>query len=211
MQKEYKTLKTDSTAKYEEKKSKFIAHAIPVSSEKEALKFIDSKKTEFWDATHNVFSYNVYEENLLMRSSDDGEPQGTAGPPVAEAISKAELQNIVLVVTRYFGGTQLGASGLLRAYGKVASMCLENAEVVNKILCNEVSVNFEYTSLGKLQNVMHIKDYEIKEIKYEKDVEMTVLVPVDEMVKFMDIVNEALNGKVNTKIGNETYRTVKVK
>jgi len=211
MQKEYKTLLTDATAKYEEKKSKFIAHAIPVSNEKEALKFIDSKKTEFWDATHNVFSYNVYEENLLMRSSDDGEPQGTAGPPVAEAISKAELQNIVLVVTRYFGGTQLGASGLLRAYGKVASMCLENAEVVKKILCNEVSIIFKYTSLGKLQNVMHIKDYEVKEIKYEKDVEMVVLVAIDEMEKFMNTVNEALNGNVNTKIGKETYRTVKVK
>jgi len=210
MQKEYKTLLTDATAKYEEKKSKFIAHAIPVSNEKEALEFINSKKAEFWDATHNVFSYNVFEDNYIQRSSDDGEPSGTAGPPIVEVISKAGLQNVVLVVTRYFGGTQLGAAGLLRAYGKAASMCLENAEIVNKILCNEVSVMFEYTLLGRLQNVLHVKDYEIKSVTYEKDVEMTVLVPVDNMEQFMGIVEEALNGRVKTKTGEKVYRTVKL-
>jgi len=211
LQKEYKTILSDSHAKYEEKKSKFIAHAKSVSSEKEALEFVASKKTEFWDATHNVFSYNVYEDNFIQRASDDGEPQGTAGLPVMEIINKSGLQNIVMVVTRYFGGTQLGAAGLIRAYGKSASLCLDAAILVKKVLCFQVSVMFEYPLLGKLQNVLLQKGYEIEAVKYEKDVEMTVLVPIDDIDGFSGIVNEALNAKVTIDIGEKVYQTIKCK
>ncbi|MFA6309529.1 MAG: YigZ family protein [Clostridia bacterium] len=210
LQKEYKTILGDSHAKYEEKKSKFIAHAKSVSDEKEALEFINSKRTEFWDATHNVFSYNVFEENFIQRSSDDGEPQGTAGLPVMEIINKSGLQNIVIVVTRYFGGTQLGASGLIRAYGKSASLCIDAAVIIKKVLCYEINLMFEYSLIGKLQNNLMQKGYEIKNTKYEKDVEMTVLVPYDEFEKFTGIVNEALNARVIIDVGDKVYQTIKL-
>lgn len=210
MQKEYKTILSDSHAKYEEKKSKFIAHAKPVSTEKEALEFINSEKAEFWDATHNVFSYNVFEENFIQRSSDDGEPQGTAGLPIMEIINKSGLQNIAIVVTRYFGGTQLGASGLIRAYGKSASVCIDAAVIIKKVLCFEVNLMFEYSLIGKLQNDLMQKGYEIKKTKYEKEVEMTVLVPCDDLERFTGIVNEALNARITISVGKKVYQTIKL-
>jgi uncharacterized YigZ family protein len=210
LQKEYKTILGDSHAKHEEKKSKFIAHAKPVSTEKEALEFINSTRAELWDATHNVFSYNVFEENFIQRSSDDGEPQGTAGLPVMETINKSGLQNIAIVVTRYFGGTQLGAPGLIRAYGRSASLCIDAAVIIKKVLCFEVNLMFEYSLIGKLQNNLMQKGYEIKSTKYEKNVEMTVLVPCDDLEKFTGIVNEALNARVTIDIGDEVYQTIKI-
>ena len=112
----YKTVKSDGEALIIEKKSKFIATVKPVTSDEEAQAFLAQMRSEYSDATHNVYAY-VIDENNIFRYSDDGEPSGTAGMPVLDTIRKEGLVDVAVVVTRYFGGTLLGTGGLVHAYG----------------------------------------------------------------------------------------------
>ena len=108
MAEKYRTILNEAQAEIVEKKSRFISYAKPVKTEEEAREFIDMIKKMNWDATHNVFAYQVGERNEIQRFSDDGEPQGTAGMPVLTVLTGEEIKNTVIVVTRYFGGTLLG-------------------------------------------------------------------------------------------------------
>jgi uncharacterized YigZ family protein len=205
---EYKTILKESTAEIKEKKSRFIASAKPASSEEEALEFINSLKTRYWNATHNVYAYYIVGENIIQRFSDDGEPSGTAGMPVLEVIKRKDLQNLVVVVTRYFGGTLLGAAGLIRAYGKSASLAVEAAVIVKKRLCTEVNIMVEYPLLGRIQNFLGLSGYAIKNIIYGQDVEIIAYVPVDAISSFTSLVEEASNAQAIIAIGSKAYITV---
>lgn len=205
MLKEYKTVSSQAVAELEEKKSRFIATVKPVATEEEAFEFINALKTKYWDATHNVYAFSIGTESLLQRFSDDGEPSGTAGLPVMEAIKRSDLRDVAVVVTRYFGGTLLGAAGLIRTYGRSALMGLEAAGVVTRRLCREMQLVMEYTLLGKLQNVVLAAGYSIKEITYGADVEMAVRVPVDETDEFEKLVIEASSGRVLIEQGEQGY------
>ncbi|MGI6085601.1 MAG: IMPACT family protein, partial [Acetivibrionales bacterium] len=125
--KSFRTIIKEGYYLVEEKRSRFIARAKPIITEQEALDYIQQIKTACWDATHNCYAYLVETDSLYQRYSDDGEPQGTAGLPILDVIRKKNLQNVVVVVTRYFGGILLGAGGLVRAYGKACAGGLENA------------------------------------------------------------------------------------
>ena len=111
---EYKTVRKNAQDQFVEKRSRFIGYACPVQTEQEALDFITSKKSEHWDASHNVYAYIL--RDGTMRFSDDGEPQGTAGMPVLDVLRKSGVTDVVTVATRYFGGILLGGGGLVRAY-----------------------------------------------------------------------------------------------
>ncbi|MGB3990232.1 MAG: YigZ family protein, partial [Acetivibrionales bacterium] len=163
MRKDYLTVSKEAAAEIEEKKSRFIATVRPVSSEQEAQDFINRLKTKYWDATHNVYAYYICAESTLQKFSDDGEPSGTAGLPVLEAIKKLEVQDVAVVVTRYFGGTLLGASGLVRAYGKSAAVGIEAAGIVRKLLCTEVRVTIDYSMLGRIQAAIASRGYSVKD------------------------------------------------
>lgn len=202
---EYKTVLNYATAEYEEKKSRFIASIKPVATEEEAVEFINQLKAKYWDASHNVYAYCIGGDNIVRRFSDDGEPSGTAGLPVLEVIKRMELQDLVVVVTRYFGGTLLGAAGLVRAYGKSALLGIEAAGIVKKKLCEEIRVILEYPVLGKVQNRVATCGYKIKDIKYTQDVEMVMLVPIDERDRFIEYINEATNGEALVEIGKKEY------
>ena len=115
-------------------KSKFIGYASPINSEDEAIEFINQIRKKHSDATHNVYAYVYGDNNSIQRYSDDGEPSGTAGMPVLNVIKLEDLRNVVVVVTRYFGGVKLGAGGLVRAYTKGAKIGLDNGIIVDKIL-----------------------------------------------------------------------------
>lgn len=208
MQKEYKTVLNFAIAEIEEKKSKFIASVKPVSNEDEALSFINGLKSKFWDATHNVYAYYIVGNNIVQRFSDDGEPTGTAGMPILEVIKRRNLQNVVVVVTRYFGGTLLGAAGLIRAYGKCASNGLDSAVVITKRLCTEVSLVIEYTLFGKLQSAIIANGYTIKKIIYEQDVEVILYIPVDEVKKFLEMVNESTNARCILESRSKSFITI---
>lgn len=125
----FTTVRQEAHVDFEEKKSIFIGHAIRTDTEEEAQAFIKQLKKEYQDATHNVFAYLMRGE-IVARYSDDGEPQGTAGMPVLDVIRKSGVRNVCVVVTRYFGGTLLGAGGLVRAYSHAASLALEAAGII---------------------------------------------------------------------------------
>ena len=122
------TLFQEASAEFEEKKSVFIGHAKPVQTEEEALAFIKQKKSEYADARHNVWAYRL-RGDITVRCSDDGEPQGSAGIPVLDALRKSGVSDAVLVVTRYFGGILLGAGGLVRAYSHAAKLAIDAAGI----------------------------------------------------------------------------------
>jgi len=208
LNKEYKTVLNHAVYEIEEKKSRFIASVKPVSAEDEALEFINELKSKYWDATHNVYAYYIGTNNITQRFSDDGEPSGTAGLPVLEVIKRMEVQDLAVVVTRYFGGTLLGASGLIRAYGKSASLGIEAAQVVTKKLCKEITVILEYTMLGKVQSLLISKGFTIKDVIYEQDVKIKVFIPEDEVEAFTNFITETTNAKAVMEIGPKTYITL---
>ncbi len=208
MDKEYKTVLNSAVCEIEEKKSRFISSVKPVSSEEEAVSFINGLRSKYWDATHNVYAYSIGGNNIIQRFTDAGEPSGTAGLPMLEVIKRLEVQNLAIVVTRYFGGTLLGSAGLIRAYGKSAANGIEAAGIVIKKLCREVSVIIEYTLFGRVQSLLISQGYTIKDIVYEQDVELIVFVFVDEIDKFVDIMVEATNARAVIEPGDDTYITL---
>ena len=208
LDKEYKTVLNSAVCEIEEKKSRFISSVKPVSSEEEAVSFINGLRSKYWDATHNVYAYSIGGNNIIQRFTDAGEPSGTAGLPMLEVIKRLEVQNLAIVVTRYFGGTLLGSAGLIRAYGKSAANGIEAAGIVIKKLCREVSVIIEYTLFGRVQSLLISQGYTIKDIVYEQDVELIVFVFVDEIDKFVDIMVEATNARAVIEPGDDTYITL---
>jgi uncharacterized YigZ family protein len=156
----YVTVKQESHVEFEEKRSLFIGHAIHVDSEEEAAAFIKSIKKEYADATHNVWAYHL-KGGIIARYSDDGEPQGTAGMPVLEAIRKSGVDDVCVVVTRYFGGILLGAGGLVRAYSHSAVIAIEGAEVVTYEPYFEYELVCGYSEYQKYSNLLNIQKVKI--------------------------------------------------
>lgn len=204
MQKEYKTVLKHAVVEMEEKKSRFIASVKPVSNEQQALDFIKSLKKKYWNASHNVYAYCIKQDGVIQRYSDDGEPAGTAGMPVMEVIKRMQLQNLVVVITRYFGGTLLGAAGLIRAYGKCASMGIKCAGIIIKQLAVETNMVFEYNLLDKVNKLIETNKFVIKNTKYQHDVEMYVFIPVDKYEMFVNSFNEISNGAAFIERKKET-------
>lgn len=203
--KQYKTILNTATAEIEEKKSRFIANVKPITREEEALEFVNEIKSKYWNASHNVYAYYIGGENVAQKFSDDGEPSGTAGLPVLEAIKRMELQDLVIVVTRYFGGTQLGAAGLVRTYGRSATSGIEASRIITKKLCERLNIIIDYSSFGKIQNQVINDGYIIKNVVYTQDVEMTILVPIEDMETFCRFVNDATNGNVLIFVDQREY------
>ncbi|MDY4573844.1 MAG: YigZ family protein [Intestinibacter sp.] len=172
--KTYKTLHDFGSDEYVVEKSTFIGYAKPIKSEEEAVEFINQIKKKHTDATHNVWAYTVGETMNIQRYSDDGEPQGTAGIPTLEVIKKEDLRDVVVVVTRYFGGIKLGAGGLVRAYTKGAKIGIEAAQIIQKVKYKEVSVTIDYNQIGKVQNEIMNMGYTIKDTLYSEKVEIIV-------------------------------------
>lgn len=206
MRKEYLTIAKEAVAELEEKKSRFIANVKPVASEDEAHEFISGLKTKYWNATHNVYAYYICSDQEQQKFSDDGEPSGTAGMPVLEAIKRLDVQDVAVVVTRYFGGTLLGAAGLVRAYGKSAALGIEAAGIVRKRLCAEVRIMMDYSLLGKVQALAASRGYRVKDTVYAQDVDMIVYIPVDELDEFSTLIIDATNAKALIDIGDKSYQ-----
>jgi uncharacterized YigZ family protein len=210
MQKEYRTVSSEAFTETEEKRSRFKAAVRPVASEDEAAEFISGVRSVHWNASHNVYAYYICGNNILQKFSDDGEPSGTAGLPVLEAVKKLMVQDIIVVVTRYFGGTLLGASGLARAYGRSAVMGIEAAGIIKKQLCMEAAIIMEYTLLGKVQSTIAAKGYMLKNTVYGQDVEITAYVPVDEYEDFVRMITEVTNARAFVAAGEKEYITIGV-
>ncbi|MBE6694386.1 MAG: YigZ family protein [Ruminococcaceae bacterium] len=145
----YTTLEGYGRDEFEEKRSLFIGHAAPAKTEEEAMAFIKSKQKEFADATHNVWAYYI-EGGIKARYSDDGEPQGSSGMPVLDTVRKSGVNDAVVVVTRYFGGTLLGVGGLVRAYSHAAKIALDAAHIITYERYSELMLECNYADYQKL-------------------------------------------------------------
>ena len=207
MRKEYFTVSGEATAELEEKKSRFIATVKPVATEDEASGFINHLKARYWNATHNVYAYYICGDNMLQKFSDDGEPSGTAGLPVLEAIKKLGVEDTAAVVTRYFGGTLLGVAGLVRAYGRAAAMGIGAAGIIRKRLCVETGIVLEYSMLGKVQAMIASKGYKVKDTVYGRDVDICLYVPVDDYDGFHAELIGATNARALIYQGGKAYIT----
>ena len=155
--KNYTTVKNEASAEFEEKRSLFIGHAIHVENEEEAMAFVKKIKKQYSDATHNVWAY-LLNGGIVARYSDDGEPQGTAGMPVLEAIRKSGAEDVCVVVTRYFGGILLGAGGLVRAYSHSAVIAIGAAEIVTYEPFSEYELRCGYSEYQKYSNILNNDD-----------------------------------------------------
>lgn len=191
---EYKTVELESSDYFVEKKSKFIGYAKPVSTQDEAVEFINSIKSKHWDATHNVYAY-VLRENNTQRYSDDGEPSGTAGVPVLDVILKENVTDVCVVATRYFGGTLLGAGGLVRAYSHTSKIALDAAHIITMANCQIYSVIVDYSFYDRL-NVL-LSDFGANVIKSDfsasVSVEFSIKEDASELLK--DKLTDISNGK----------------
>lgn len=186
-------------------KSTFIGYAKPIKSEEEAIEFVNEIKKKHKDATHNVWAYTVGKSMNIQRYSDDGEPQGTAGIPTLEVIKKEDLRDVVVVVTRYFGGIKLGAGGLVRAYTKGAKIGIEVAKVIEKVLYKPVSIKIDYNQLGKVQNEIMNRGYFIKDTIYEDNVEIIVYSRVSEVENITSKIIDITSATAQINIGEEFY------
>ena len=200
----YKTVYSRGSAEIVEKKSRFIASVSPVSSEEEAIAFVNSVKSKYRDARHNVYAY-VIKDNNISRFTDDGEPSGTAGAPVLDVLLKEGITDAAIVVTRYFGGTLLGTGGLVRAYGKAAKDGVLDAKICEKIYCHEIQLRAPYDLHGKIKYIVDNGDYIEGQTEYGADVLITVFVKYDLLDKFLKEINDATNASVTPEIVGEMY------
>ncbi|MGE5626523.1 MAG: YigZ family protein [Solirubrobacterales bacterium] len=201
----YLTIKDEARAEYEEKKSTFIGHAIRVYNEIEARDYINKIKGENKEARHNVYAYVLGENLGVQRYSDDGEPQGTGGLPVLEVIKNTGITDVVIVVTRYFGGVLLGKGGLVRAYSKAASMAVKESGVVERVMAAPVKINIDYDSLGKLQYFFEQNGMFIEETEYTDKVQVTIFLELEDIPLQEAKINDVLNGRCIISEGDSDY------
>lgn len=177
-------------------KSRFIGYSMRINSEEEALDFIETIQQKHKDATHNVYAYVVGENSNIQRFNDDGEPSGTAGIPVLEVIKKEDLRNIVVVVTRYFGGTKLGGGGLIRAYTKSAKIGIDAGTVIDMTPHTKLSLTMDYTLYGKIENYLMTNEYIVDDSDFQAQVNIQISVETSTLEEFKSIMTNLTNGDI---------------
>jgi len=177
-------VKKDAFAETEIKKSRFLAHIAEVRSEEEAEALIKETKKKYYDASHSCSAYILNSDKGIRHSSDDGEPSGTAGKPILDVISGAGLSNVIVIVTRYFGGTELGTGGLVRAYSGATAEVLKNSEIVEVTDARLTEFVIDYGLLPKLQHICMELGIIIYETEYFEKVKISVLITKEISGKF---------------------------
>lgn len=193
-EKEFKIVYEAGQGEIEEKKSRFIAHVAPVTSEEEAVSFINGKKKEYWDARHNCSAFVIGDNNEITRCNDDGEPAQTAGRPMLDVLLKENVHNCVVVVTRYFGGVLLGTGGLVRAYQKSVQEGLKNARLIAPKKGRVCHITTDYNGYGKLEYILREKDFPILNTDFGADVVIKSVIPSEFVEKFTKAVADKTAG-----------------
>lgn len=207
MEKTVRMAKEYTETSFVEKKSKFISYISPVYTEQEAVNFINSIKKKHYDATHNCSAFIIGDSANIQRSSDDGEPSGTAGVPMLEVLRKEGLTNTVVVVTRYFGGILLGAGGLIRAYTQGVADAVRAAGIVKLQPYEVYNVNIDYSFLSKLQYELARKDYVVADTQYLDTVTMKLLAEPQLSESLQEDLVQWTNGNVSiVYLGTETLK-----
>jgi uncharacterized YigZ family protein len=192
------------------KKSRFICTVERVSSEEEARAFVARLKKQHWDANHNCSAWVIGERGELQRSNDDGEPSGTAGSPMLEVLKRRNITDTVAVVTRYFGGTLLGAGGLIRAYGSAVSEAIDTVGIVERQPLTIVNVEAIHQDAGKLDNALRASPFQLGETHYGESVTFEVQLADGELDPFQTWLAEATGGRAISSIVGVEYVEVPV-
>jgi len=173
----YRTVAREARVRFEERRSVFHGICAPIADEAEATAFLGGIRAEFPDATHHVPAWILGGERRLQKHSDDGEPSGTAGLPVLEALLHRGIEDVCLVVVRYYGGTQLGTGGLVRAYGQAASLAVDAAGVLDVAPCGRFRTTIRYGDLDRVQRGLRASGTGLMDLSCALDAEFTALVP----------------------------------
>jgi len=187
----YRTIANVSKAIFTEKRSKFIAYAIPVQSTEEVKIEVDKLRKEYYDARHVCWAYMLGADRKEFRANDDGEPSGTAGKPILGQINSNELTNILVAVVRYFGGIKLGTSGLIVSYREAAAAAIATAEIIEKTVDLQISFSFEYPFMNDVMKIVKDLEPSILNQSYDADCLMTLEI---RQAKFDELKNRI--GKV---------------
>ena len=196
MAKGIKILYEGGVGELEEKKSRFIATTLPISSQEEALEFIEQMKKKYWDARHNCYAYVLGDRHEIQRFSDDGEPGGTAGKPMLDVLLGEDIHNMAVVVTRYFGGTLLGTGGLVRAYSGSVKEGLAHSVILEKRSGRKLLLTTNYSDLGRVQYLLLENSIPILSEDYGAAVNFEVLVPSEEESKLKELLTDGTNGRI---------------
>lgn len=188
-----------------EKKSRFIAICTPIRSEEEALGFIESVRKKHWDARHHCFAYVLGERNELVRCSDDGEPQGTAGKPILNVLLGNGVHDALIVVVRYFGGVLLGTGGLARAYSEAAKAGLSSSVIITRIYGVKLEIRTDYAGLGKIQYILGQRSIQIQHSEYTDSVRLEVLLEKESRDQVCAEITEGTNGQAELNILEECF------
>ncbi len=200
----YRTIARAGSIELEIKKSRFICHVERANSDEAARAFIAEMKKRYWDANHNCSAYVIGDRGDIQRTSDDGEPSGTAGVPMLNVLLKRELTDTVAVVTRYFGGVKLGAGGLIRAYGQSVSAAIDEVGVVVRKELTQVAVLAGFEDAGRLENAVRADGREPDDVQYGENVTILLTLDPADVPDFEASVAEQTSGRATV----ETRRTV---
>lgn len=200
----YRTIGCEAEDEFLERKSRFIGSIKPIQSEDEAINFINRKREEHASASHNVYAYCVQQGNRI-RYSDDGEPQGTAGIPVLDVLKKNEVTDVVVVVTRYFGGILLGAGGLVRAYSHGAKLALDAGKIVTMGLFVKLELICEYAQYGKIAALIASLDGKIEEETFYDTVRVSFFILKDQVAFLNKNLSEITSGQVTAQRISESF------
>ncbi len=191
---QFSTIKKEVEAEITVKKSQFIANVYPISSESEFKEKVNLIKRKYKDARHHVFAYRL--SNGLERYSDDGEPAGTAGIPILDILRGFNLYDVVVIVTRYFGGTLLGTGGLVRAYSDATKLAMEKVEINQKFLAVQYKLEIPYNDFDVVQHYCSTNGFIITDSSFSDMVVLQITVKNEKALKFVDELKEKLEGKV---------------
>lgn len=186
----------EGSASYEQiiKRSRFICYLFPVTTSEEAIAFLKETRKKHYDATHNCYAYIIDDTQITARNSDDGEPAGTAGVVIYDILKKHEMVNVLAVVTRYFGGTKLGAGGLIRAYGGTTARALESAQKVKIEQCTQLVLEVDYSYYSLIEK--KLEDFLQIDKQFTNKVIIKLRIPVKERVKIIANLTELTGGNI---------------
>lgn len=190
------------------KKSQFITKLIHVESEDEVNLYLEEIKKQHYKANHNCYAYIIGENKNSKKASDDGEPSGTAGKPILSVLENSELTNVLGVVTRYFGGIKLGASGLCRAYSQSMSDCVKKSNIIKRVYCSEVKFEAEYSFYSKLEGYLMQNNYVISDKQFTNNTQIKVFIPLDEVNKVKEDIIQLSLGQCNGEILSDKYISI---
>ncbi|MDR0295487.1 MAG: YigZ family protein [Prevotellaceae bacterium] len=181
----YKAITTPATGVFKDKGSKFLAFAFPVENETEIKQHIQQLKKEYFDARHHCYAYRLGLNGELWRANDDGEPSSTGGKPILGQLLSLELTNVLVVVVRYFGGIQLGVSGLINAYRSATADALVQAQIVEKVAKEILTVNFSYLDMNQIMKLVKEEELEIISQHFDNECKIKLAIPLSKKDKIV--------------------------